>query len=132
MCPWLFSRTLQASLLPASRQDFDVNGCRALAPGAEVQILAPVSFYKRSGTGRQSHGTDCNPGNTINVQLIIWHYRKGLCLRPAGLFLRRLSRLLHSFVILCFVWKWLFHSATSAAAAHMQAQAALRSGGPLQ
>lgn len=39
-----------ASVLPTSRQDFDVNDCRALSTEAGVQILALGSFYKHSGT----------------------------------------------------------------------------------
>lgn len=109
--------------ISSSHQDLDINNCRMFAT-RDLQILALVVFLSNALGQPQSQDTDCYTGNTI--------YHLALSerpwLRPAGLFLMAAS-FFHNPLFCLDVAS---HSATKAAAAHMQTHAAICWGASLQ
>lgn len=103
MCPWLVSRTLQHQFFQPHVRTVMLMTVDRWRPPGPASHLGPGLW-----DSRRVETLIASPGNTINVQLIIWQLGRGSACVPAGLFLQRSSRPFHSFIILCFVWMWLF------------------------
>lgn len=127
MCPWLVSRTLQHQFFQPPVRTVMLMTVDRWRPPGPASHLGPGLW-----DSRRVETLIASPGNTINVQLISLAARPGLCVRSGRTFPPAFAEAVPFFHNPLFCLDVALQAATGAAAAHMQAHAALQLRGSLQ